>query len=171
MASTTGSDAPGAGWEPAARAQLERELARLRDQRAELAPAPDDDRAGDNADQAVALERDDDLSFLDSRITEIGELLARGPQAAGTSDEPGGLPDGTEVTVRYADDTVDTLRVVASVQEIRDDDAIGVLTSDSPLGRALVGCRVGGVVTYDTPDGGTRVRLLDLVPAPVDRPR
>lgn len=168
MANTTGSDlpAPDQGWEPGARNELERELTQLRDQRAKLAPAPEDDTVGDYGDQAEMLERDSDLGYLDSRITEIRELLARGPRAAeSAADQRSELPDGTEVTVRFADDTVDTLRVVVSVEEVPDDDRAGVLTSDSPLGRALAGHSVGDTITYRTPEGGdTRVHLLGLEP-------
>lgn len=164
MASANGPGGPEhETWSPAARKQLELEFARLREQRAGLAPTGDEDTVGDYADRAQALERDDDASLLDRRIDEIRELLARGPRAAGPEVVGADtLPDGTEVTVRFADRTVQTLRVVLSVEEVSDRDRETIVTPDSPLGRALCAHRVGDVVTYRTPDGMDRAELLGL---------
>lgn len=164
MAIENGPEGPEPGtWAPAARHELELELARLRERRAELAPTTAEDTIGDSADHALALEQDDDLSLLDRRIDEIRELLARGPRAAA----PGGvgaatLPDGTEVTVRFPDQTVQTLRVVVSVEEVSDLDQDDVVTSYSPLGCALAEHRAGDVVSYSTPDGFSHAELLEL---------
>ncbi|MBC3191912.1 GreA/GreB family elongation factor [Pseudonocardia sp. C8] len=152
-------------WAPDARIELERTLARLREQRAQLAPAGPEDTAGDYGDHAQALELDDDLSMLDRRIHEIEELLARGPQAAGsgrgdTVPDGDALPDGTEVTLRFADGGTETVRVVTAVEAVSDDDRARVVTPDSPLGRALRTGRVGDVVTYPTPEGTGRAELL-----------
>ena len=155
-----------AGWTPAARDQLERELTQLRDQRTDLAPAAvDDPGAGDLADRAEVLQRDDELSLLDRRIDEIRALLERGPQVAEPGGEqPEGMPDGTRVTVRHADDTVENLLVVAAVEEVPERDRPGTVTVASPLGQALAGHATGDTVSYDTPDGVTRVHLLGVQP-------
>ncbi|MGI9002929.1 MAG: GreA/GreB family elongation factor, partial [Pseudonocardia sp.] len=60
------------GLDPDGRERLERELAQLRAQRRHLAAdGRDDDPVGDRADQAVELERNDDLARMDARIREI----------------------------------------------------------------------------------------------------
>lgn len=42
------------------------------------------------------------------------------------------------------------------------------LSADSPLGKALAGCKVGEVVTYDAPAGVRRVKVLELRKAQLD---
>ena len=144
------------------RERLERELAQLREQRRELAAdLSDDDRVGDRADQAVLLEQADDLAQMDGRIQEIIELLAR----AGWADErPGGVLDGTLVTLRFADGTVETLQAVLVADEVPDDEGAQVFTVDSPLGLALAGCQAGDTVSYPTPEGEMRAEVLAIVP-------
>jgi transcription elongation factor GreA len=144
------------------RKQLERELALLRKQRRELAAdLSGDDPVGDRADQAVALERADDLVQMDGRIKEIVELLAR---AGWAQEHPGDLSDGTVVTLRFADGTVETLRAVLVADEASEDEAARVFTVDSPLGLAVAGCHAGDTVSYPTPDGEASVDVLAIVP-------
>lgn len=144
------------------RERLERELALLREQRRELAADLSEvDPVGDRADQAVVLEQADDLAQMDGRIREIIELLARN----GWADErPGGVLDGTMVTLRFADGTVETLRAVLVADEAADDEEAQVFTVDSPLGLALAGCQAGDTVTYTTPDGEASADVLAIVP-------
>ncbi|MBV8541308.1 MAG: GreA/GreB family elongation factor [Pseudonocardiales bacterium] len=144
------------------RERLEREVALLREQRREpAADLSDADPVGDRADQAELLERADDLAQLDGRIKEIVELLTR---AGWTDERPGGLVDGTVVTLRFADGTVETLRAVMVTDEASEDEGAQVLTVDSPLGLALAGRHAGDTVTYRTPDGETSVDILAVAP-------
>lgn len=155
-------------WGIEARAQLEQELSRLRDERRRLAGAlRGDDSGGDSGDRADLLERGDDLTRMDRRISEVTESLsearAKDPSGAGRS---GGLPDGTVVTLRSADGTVDTLLVVTLIDEIPEQQRAGVLTTDSPLGQALAGSSVGDTITYQSPEGEAQVDLLAIRPGP-----
>ncbi|MGH3972199.1 MAG: GreA/GreB family elongation factor, partial [Pseudonocardiaceae bacterium] len=68
----------------------------------------------------------------------------------------------TEVTLRFDDGEVLTLRVVAIPEEIGEDDDAGAVTLDSPLGRALVGGEVGDIIQYATPSGTALVEVLAL---------
>lgn len=141
------------------RTQLEAELSRLREQRSDLTPTADDDRVGDRGDDAQALERADELTWVDDRIKRIIRRLEN-PDSPPTSDDA--LPDGTLVTLRFTDGTVANMHVVAFVDEIDDVDestSYAVLTADSPLGRALVGRRVGDNVSYDTPSGKAHAQV------------
>jgi transcription elongation GreA/GreB family factor len=86
-------------------------------------------------------------------------LIARGgvPEPA-----DGRLPHGAQVTLRFDDGEVSTLRVVAIVEEVAEGDDAGVVTLDSPLGRVLAGSKVGDVVEYTTPSGPALVEVLAL---------
>ncbi|MGQ0719301.1 MAG: GreA/GreB family elongation factor [Pseudonocardiales bacterium] len=142
------------------RRRLEEELARLRDRRRVLAAELDGrDSVGDRADHADVLEQADDVAWLDERIAELTGLIARG----GPPDPAGGrLPRGTEVTLRFDDGEVLTLRVVAIPEEVTEDDGADALTLDSPLGRALAGSGVGDIIQYGTPSGTALVEVLAL---------
>jgi transcription elongation factor GreA len=139
------------------RQRLEEELTQLQARRKALADELGGrDTVGDRADHADLLEQADDVAWLDDRIAEITGLLARGgvPEPAA-----GRLPHGAEVTLRFDDGEVSTLRVVAIPEEATEDDA-GAVTLDSPLGRALVGSKVGDIVQYGTPSGPALVEVL-----------
>ena len=141
------------------RQRLEEELTQLQARRKALADELGGrDTVGDRADHADLLEQADDLAWLDDRIAELTGLLARGgvPEPAA-----GRLPHGAEVTLRFDDGDVSTLRVVAIPEEATEDDA-GAVTLDSPLGRALVGSKVGDIVQYGTPSGPALVEVLAL---------
>ncbi|HET9253756.1 MAG TPA: GreA/GreB family elongation factor [Pseudonocardiaceae bacterium] len=139
--------------------RLEEELARLRARRRALAAELDErDPVGDRADQADMLEQADDLAWLDERIAEISGLIARGGVPEAADDQ---LPPGAEVTLRFDDGEVSTLRVIAISEEAAGDDA-RTITIDSPLGRALANGKVGDVVQYETPLGPALVEVLAL---------
>lgn len=145
----------------AARARLEQELTRLRTERRTLAADlagedPVDPDVGDGGDQAQALEGDDDLARMDRRIDELEHLIVT-PDTA----DPAGLPDGTVVTLRFPGGDVATFRVVAIVEEAGTDE---VLTTDSPLGRALAGHRPGDTLVYPGPEGDLEAEVVDLRP-------
>jgi transcription elongation factor GreA len=142
------------------RQRLEDELAQLQARRRVLAAELDErDSVGDRADHADMLEQADDVAWLDSRIAEVSGLIARGavPEPA-----DGGLPHGAEVTVRFDDGEVSTLRVVAISEEVAENDGAGAVTLDSPLARALAASKVGDVVEYGTPSGPALVEVLAL---------
>ncbi|HEU0087887.1 MAG TPA: GreA/GreB family elongation factor [Pseudonocardiaceae bacterium] len=144
---------------PEARKRLEQELARLRERRRTLAAELEQrDMVGDRADNAEALELGDDLVWVEEHIAELVARLA-GVQPADGADR---LPGGTEVTLRFADGTEATLRVVTFPEEIPEGAEDTALTVHSPLGRALVGHHPGDTIRYPTPDGLAHAELLDL---------
>ncbi|MGH3546992.1 MAG: GreA/GreB family elongation factor [Pseudonocardiaceae bacterium] len=145
------------------RIRLEQELARVRDERDDLAAAlggedPEDPAGGDSGDQADLLERSDDLARMDRRITEIRHLLAD----LETPQDPQDPRHGTVVTLRFADGTVATLRVVAITEEAPADRQDEILTADSPLGRALAGRHAGDTITYSVPDGEAQAQVIAM---------
>ncbi|MGH3785450.1 MAG: GreA/GreB family elongation factor [Pseudonocardiaceae bacterium] len=140
--------------------RLEEELAQLRARRRALAAELDGrDSVGDRADHADVLEQADDIAWLDDRIAEVSGLIARGGVPEPADDR---APHGAEVTLRFDDGEVSTLRVVAISEEVAEDDGAGAVTLDSPLGRALAGSKVGDFVEYGTPSGPALAEILAL---------
>ncbi|KAA5830692.1 GreA/GreB family elongation factor [Saccharopolyspora hirsuta] len=141
------------------RGRLEAELAALRERRRALvAPMREQESdVGDRADEADALEEGDDLAAVDERIREVTGLLAGGPEAV-----PGRVPDGTTATLRFDDGTERTVRAVAITEEIPAGQQDETVTTDSPLGLALAGHRAGDTISYSTPGGEVRARIIAL---------
>lgn len=151
----------GSGLSPAARKQLEEELAHLRHQRESAVAPTGEQAAGDSADRADLLQRAEVAAWLDRRIAEVTDLLA-GRAHHESSRADGTLPGGTTVSLRFADGSEETFRVVSLAAEAEDDpDAV---TADSPLGRALVGRAVGDTVSYRTPGGRVDASVLAIEP-------
>ena len=94
-------------------------------------------------------------------VSELA-LLTRILQRAITSDQlppenPGIVELGDEVTVEFANGYTQRFLVVNPIEAPLDDLNVSV---ESPLGKALVGRRVGDQVEVDAPDGRFRCRIL-----------
>ncbi|MGW2212145.1 GreA/GreB family elongation factor [Streptomyces sp. NPDC001781] len=140
-----------------AREALTRELSDLREERRTVAATlKDSDEVGDRADQADEIQRADQLNRLDERIDRIEERLRQAGIAGPAPTDKVGM--GTTVTVRFSDGTTDTLHI----GEIADPRDPRLVTSDSPLGRALLGRAPGDTVGYDTPEGEATAVVVSL---------
>jgi transcription elongation GreA/GreB family factor len=162
----SGAERPGLTEQ--ARQRLRDELEILREQRRDLDGGQgDEDRANDFGDNAETLRRADDVARIDDRIKEITRLLAVGASAPGVNtdqDTPGGLADGTTVTLRFEDGSVQTLYAVAITEEVPEQEQDRALSLDSPLGSALAGRGAGDTIHYDTPDGPRQAEVVKLEP-------
>jgi transcription elongation factor GreA len=145
-----------------ARQRMEAELTELRQIRDRMTVDFEGDRdtVGDSGDAADAIQRADEGARVSDRIAELTRLLEGGEP---TSEKPGELPDGTELTLRFSDspDAV-RLRVVLIQEETPVGQEADTLSADSPLGLALVGHRPGDTVTYTTPHGERQVEVLAI---------
>lgn len=141
------------------RARIAAELAQLRQRRDRLLAGlqSDEDTVGDRGDAADEIQQAEEVAFVNDRIAVLQELLLGG----GPPSTAPGLPNGTEVTLRFPDGEVTTMRVISVVEEI----PVGqheTLTTESPLGLALAQHRPGDTVTYSTPAGQQSVELLSV---------
>ncbi|MEY9874763.1 transcription elongation factor GreA [Streptacidiphilus sp. MAP12-33] len=140
-----------------ARRALEQELADLREERRAAAETLGvTDSAGDRADQADELQRATDVARLDARIDAVHLRLRQAAEAGPPRQDEVGV--GSTVTVRFGDGTTQTLHVGVVANEA--DEAL--VTSDSPLGLALLGHRAGDDVTYRTPTGQAAAVIVSI---------
>jgi transcription elongation factor GreA len=158
----TTSKQPTAGLGEDARRRLADELSVLREQR-EALDAGDESGTGDRVDDAESLRRLDDVALLDHRIAELTRLLAGASPTSGR-ERDNLLPDGSVITLRHGDGTVQCLRAVALTEQVPPGEEDSSLTLDSPLGRALAGHRAGDTVSYQTPDGPRRAEIVQIQP-------
>jgi transcription elongation factor GreA len=141
----------------AARQALEQELADLRAERQAAAETLGvSDSSGDRADQADELQRATDVARLDARIDQVQLRLRQGAQAGPPRADEVGV--GSTVTLRFSDGTEETLHIGVVANE-RDD---ALVTSDSPLGHALLGHRAGDTVHYRTPSGPEEAVVVSI---------
>lgn len=146
----------------AARQALEQELADVRAERETVAATLQDPDivAGDRGDAADQLQRSGDLARLDRRIEDITIRLR---QADDAGPPPVGVVGvGSTVTVRFDDGAEQTV----SIGEVTQGYDASLVTADSPLGKALMGCRPGDAVRYRTPDGEAGAVVVSLGGAP-----
>ncbi|MGH8875883.1 MAG: GreA/GreB family elongation factor [Stackebrandtia sp.] len=150
------SDEP-APISPKARHALEQELAEIRAERVRVAATlTDSDPPGDNADQADELQRAGELGRLDSRIQELTERLDGAATAGPPDTDVVGM--GSTVTVRFDDGGMETvdLGLLAAAGDHT------LATADSPMGRALLGHRVGDTVSFHAPSGRSTAVVVSL---------
>lgn len=142
----------------ASRRRLEAERDELRVRLADLTVRADElSGPGDSVDHAVALERQFEQEHVRAQLNSLEQLLSLPPR---TDEVPEGVVGiGSSVRLAFAGGDEQTL-LLASIEEA--DDTREVLTFDSPLGRALLGSRVGDEVEYTAPAGSMKVRVLSV---------
>jgi len=107
--------------------------------------------AGDVSENAAYDEAKDQQAFVEGRIQHLEELLKR----AKLIEAPNGterVAIGTTVVVTEGDGPAEEYQIVGSAES---SPAEGRISNESPLGRALLGKRVGEIASYQTPDGET----------------
>lgn len=132
-------------------AQLEEELQDLRTRRrpdlhARIQEATE---SGDISDNSEYEDLKDEWASLEARITELEQTLDRAEVIQRKEgDEVIGL--GSKVTLR-SDDGEEETWILVSPQEANT--LNGRISTQSPVGKSLVGCRAGDTATVRTPGG------------------
>ena len=104
----------------------------------------------------------DEQGKVEARIRQLEEML-RTAEVGETPADDGVVEPGMKVTYRFVgDDDTDTFLLGA--REI-EDDQLEVFSPQSPLGSAILGAKVGDVVSYTAPTGKTiEVEVVEAVP-------
>jgi transcription elongation factor GreA len=116
-------------------------------------------KQGDLTENADYIAAKEEQGFLEGRIQHIEALLRRAViiEESGPTDE---IALGSRVTiVEEGMDEPEIFRVVGPAEA---DPANGKVSNESPLGRALLGHRVGDVVTVEAPGGEIVFRITAI---------
>jgi transcription elongation factor GreA len=145
-----------------ARRRLEEELEwRSRERRREISAwlerAREHGDIRENADYDAAK---NDQGHNEARIRQLQDMLRRAVVVEGTSGDV--VEPGTVVEVRIEGDDDTTSYLVGSIEERHD--TYEVLSTVSPLGRALLGHGPGEVVTYEGPRREFQVEVVSVRP-------
>jgi len=142
------------------RHKLEEELEYLRTvRRAEVAErihaAKDEGDIMENAAYDYAKE---EQAFVEGRIQALQTTLRKAIIIEGGSTDEVDL--GAHVTVmERGGDTLETYQIVGSVEA---DPANGRISNESPMGKALLGHRVGDEVVVSTPSGILHFQIISI---------
>ena len=102
----------------------------------------------------------DELAFLDGRIAGLERKLARAEGAEPSQERRLGTVDvGTAVTVRDESGEEECYTIVGVGEAIPE---LGLISDQSPIGRALLGHRLGETVEAQTPSGVRRLTILQV---------
>ena len=114
---------------------------------------------GDLSENADYIAAKEEQGFLEGRIQQIEAMLRSVViiQDDGPRDE---VALGSRVTVvEEAAEEVETFRIIGPAEA---DPANGKVSNESPLGRALLGHRVGDTVTVKAPGGEITFRITSI---------
>ena len=102
---------------------------------------------GGNVDNAEYDEAKNQQAFVEGRIRELESILANAVVAA--HDKKGGIVDiGSSVTVENSNGRKQSYKLVGSAEA---SPLEGKISNESPVGRALLGHKVGDEVEVETP--------------------
>ena len=115
---------------------------------------------GDLSENSEYEEAKNEQAFVEGRIIELEEMIksARVVDTSGHSKQV--VEIGTKVRIRDVKKKVDLdLMIVGSTES---DPFAGKISNEAPLGSALIGSKVGDVVTVTMKDGKTDYEILKL---------
>ena len=113
---------------------------------------------GDLSENADYHKAKEDQAFLEGRIQELEYLLHNAIVVEGSN---GGdqVDIGMKVTIQEGDEAPETYYMVGAKEA---DPRNGKISNESPIGRALMGHRVGEFVTAETPAGKIIFKILKI---------
>jgi len=145
---------------PEGKVRLEKELDQLRNERIpELSRLIQEATGdGDISDNSEYEEMKDEYMYLESRVHELEQTLEHAEIIeAGSGD--GTVQLGSKVTVRDEDGIEEVWLIVDSVEASSSENRV---SSDSPVGKALMGCRAGNEATVETPGGSYTYKIINV---------
>ncbi len=111
----------------------------------------------ENADYTAAKE---EQGFIEGRIQELEHILRNSviiPEGAAV--DRGEVNIGTHITVQESGEESETYHLVGPKEA---DPRKGRISHESPIGKALMGHKVGETVTITTPGGELRLKILKI---------
>jgi len=139
--------------------KIEAELAFLRQvKRPEIIDRLQDARSGgDSIDNTEYISVEDELAFVDGRIFELDHILRYAELIEPCASADGIVRMGSTVMVQESGGDIETYTLVGPAEA---DPCEGLISNESPLGRALLNHCVGDVVDVKAPEGMKRFHIL-----------
>ena len=147
---------------PEGKAKLEAELEHIRTvERPELAQSLKSwHEGGDITDNAAFEAMKERLAALGDRMVEIEILLREAEIIDKNGNHANGIVDvGSFVTVSHDDGRLRTYSIVDSLEAAPNE---GKISDDSPIGSALMGCKIGYCVTVEVPNRTLHLTITEV---------
>ncbi len=112
---------------------------------------------GDLSENSEYVAAKDDLGFIDSRIAEIDQIVQNAKIVEHHSGEST-VQIGNKVLVK-SDDSEDLYHIVG---EFEADISTGKISESSPIGKALLGAKVGSTVSVEIPAGTVTYKVVKI---------
>ncbi|MBL8045905.1 MAG: transcription elongation factor GreA [Anaerolineales bacterium] len=110
----------------------------------------------ENADYIMAKE---DQAFLEGRIMELQELLSSATIIKDDSHSTTVVGMGSKVTVQEGGSSPEVYTLVGAKEA---DPRSGRISNESPIGRVILGKRVGDSVKVETPSGAVKLKIVSI---------
>jgi transcription elongation factor GreA len=114
---------------------------------------------GDLSENADYIAAKEEQGFLEGRILELSQILSNVQIIEEKKTERGVADIGTHVTIQEEEFEPETYHIVGPKEA---DPRQARISHESPIGRALLGKRVGDPVTAETPNGSIRFKILKI---------
>jgi transcription elongation factor GreA len=114
---------------------------------------------GDLSENADYIKAKEDQGFLEGRIQELNYILSHATIIEENGNGYETVDVGATVTVQEADYPPEAYYVVGSKEA---DPPNGRISNESPIGKALMGKKVGDTVTVETPGGALDLKILEI---------
>ena len=114
---------------------------------------------GDLSENADYHKAKEDQGFLEGRIQEL-EYILKNATIIEASNIPHEVVEvGATITIQEEDYPPETYLMVGAKEA---DPRQGKISNESPIGRALMGSRVGDVVVANTPGGSLTFKIINI---------
>ena len=114
---------------------------------------------GDLSENADYHKAKEDQGFLEGRIQELEYLLKNAVIVESHSGERETVDIGASVTIQEEDYDPEIYLLVGAKEA---DSRNRQISNESPVGRALMGKRVGDIVSIETPGGRLEMKILKI---------
>lgn len=139
---------------------MKKELDHLKQvRRPEVIAALKDARAlGDLSENAEYDAARNEQAIIESRIKELETLIENSKVISKVNTEEVGV--GTKVKIEYvADGDMDVYEIVGRTES---DPFSNKISNESPIARAIMGLKIGDIVSVDSPNGKYDVKVLEI---------
>ncbi len=114
---------------------------------------------GDLSENADYISAKEDQAFLEGRIIELTQILSNVQIIDEMKQRKGVVDIGSHVTIQEEDFDPETYHIVGTKEADPTNERI---SHKSPIGKALLGHKVGDTVAAETPNGTLRFKILKI---------
>jgi transcription elongation factor GreA len=114
---------------------------------------------GDLSENADYISAKEEQAFLEGRIQELSQILNNVQIIEEKKNDRGVADIGSHVTIQEDEFDPETYHIVGPKEA---DPRNARISHESPIGRALIGHRVGETVAAETPNGTLRFKIIKI---------